>query len=304
MALPLDNIDFDQSTFANHLQVSNDMTYNYASNHYPHQASMLQYNQSSPKTGYPLEPAPNPFLFQPTSYLPEGVSNSVSMSDMLPLMPSNRSMAPHGITLLNSFPQAPVSLSSSHSQFHTSLRTLKPKKPSAPISSLGKHSEIGNIFTQSSGGRQEYNEGFPVSPVNSDNSLQRSHHQASRKSPKTRLENAQSIMKQTQFKCNEPGCRWSFKYKGNLTRHMTRHSKERPYICRVPGCHRTFTRTDTLKDHYTSHSKRGGRHRYVASLDPMCADYDPAFFYGQFKPDGRPLDGHSPAGLIKTQSNK
>jgi zinc finger protein BrlA len=105
------------------------------------------------------------------------------------------------------------------------------------------------------------------------------------------LENLPPIIKQVQFKCKEPGCNGRFKRQEHLKRHMKSHSKEKPHVCWVPGCHRAFSRSDNLNAHYTkTHSKRGGRNRYVATLDENSPDYDPDF-RGQLTPDGRPIYG-------------
>ncbi|KAL2787007.1 hypothetical protein BJX66DRAFT_311791 [Aspergillus keveii] len=93
------------------------------------------------------------------------------------------------------------------------------------------------------------------------------------------------------FYCKEPGCNQSFKRQEHLKRHMKSHSKQVPYVCWVPGCHRAFGRSDSLNAHYTkAHGKRGGRNRYVATLDDQSPDYDPDF-QGQLTPDGRPIYG-------------
>ncbi|KAI1829220.1 transcriptional regulator family: C2H2 zinc finger [Penicillium roqueforti] len=91
------------------------------------------------------------------------------------------------------------------------------------------------------------------------------------------------------FKCKIIGCRMGFMREDHLERHTRSHLKEKPYVCWVPGCHRTFSRRDNLKVHCTkSHTRRGGRNRYVATLDEASPDYDPEF-RGQLSFDGRPL---------------
>ncbi|TPR10274.1 Complex I intermediate-associated protein 30 (CIA30) family protein [Aspergillus niger] len=105
------------------------------------------------------------------------------------------------------------------------------------------------------------------------------------------LENLPPIIKQFQFRCKEPGCKAPFKRQEHLRRHMKTHSKEKPHVCWVPGCHRAFGRSDSLNAHYTkTHSKRGGRNRYVATLDENSSDYNPEY-RGQLTPDGRPICG-------------
>lgn len=136
-----------------------------------------------------------------------------------------------------------------------------------------------------------------MSPVYRDG-VMRTHRQPSRKSSKKQLirsnlslENLPAVIKQVQFKCKEPGCKGRFKRQEHLKRHMKSHSKEKPHVCWVPGCHRAFSRSDNLNAHYTkTHSKRGGRNRYVATLDETSQDYDPDF-RGQLTPDGRPIWG-------------
>jgi zinc finger protein BrlA len=91
------------------------------------------------------------------------------------------------------------------------------------------------------------------------------------------------------FKCIEAGCKRCFKRRENLTRHLRCHSIVKSHVCWVPGCQRTFKRSDNLKVHYTrTHGQRGGRNRYVATLDRTSSDYDPSF-RGQLTFDGRPL---------------
>lgn len=91
------------------------------------------------------------------------------------------------------------------------------------------------------------------------------------------------------FNCNIIGCRMAFKRQDHLDRHTRSHSKEKPYFCWVPGCHRAFSRRDNLKVHCTkTHARRGGRNRYVATLDDTSPDYDPGFC-GQLSFDGHPL---------------
>ncbi|KAI2842542.1 hypothetical protein CBS147343_5157 [Aspergillus niger] len=105
------------------------------------------------------------------------------------------------------------------------------------------------------------------------------------------LENLPSSIQQFQFKCKEPGCKARFKRQEHLRRHMKSHSKEKPQVCWVPGCHRAFPRSDSLNAHYTkTHSKRGGRNRYVATLDENSSDYNPEY-RGPLTPDGRPIWG-------------
>lgn len=99
------------------------------------------------------------------------------------------------------------------------------------------------------------------------------------------------------FNCTTIGCRGSFKRRDHLERHIKSHSKEKPYVCWVPGCHRAFSRRDNLKAHCTkTHTRRGGRNRYVATLDETSPDYDTGF-RGQLSFDGLPLRPPAPSSL-------
>lgn len=104
-----------------------------------------------------------------------------------------------------------------------------------------------------------------------------------------KLENLPSIIRQVQFRCKIPDCKGKFKRQEHLKRHMKSHSQEKPHVCWVPGCNRGFSRSDNLNAHYAkTHSKRGGRNRYVATLDESSPDYDPDF-RGPLTPEGRPI---------------
>lgn len=103
------------------------------------------------------------------------------------------------------------------------------------------------------------------------------------------VEDQEFDMHKRKFKCKIIGCRMGFKRQDHLERHIRSHSKEKPHVCWVPGCHRAFSRRDNLKAHCTkTHTRRGGRNRYVATLDKTSPDYDPGF-RGQLSFDGRPL---------------
>ena len=103
------------------------------------------------------------------------------------------------------------------------------------------------------------------------------------------LDDLPSVIKPVQYRCTEPGCKGRFKRQEHLKRHMKSHSQARPYVCWVPGCHRAFSRSDNLNAHYgKTHSRRGGRNRYVATLDETSVDYNPEF-RGELTPDGRPI---------------
>jgi zinc finger protein BrlA len=91
------------------------------------------------------------------------------------------------------------------------------------------------------------------------------------------------------FKCGEPGCKGRFKRQDHLKRHIKTHSNEKPFVCWVPGCQRGFSRNDNLTVHCKrTHARKGGRNRYVPSLDESNSLYDPGF-RGQLAPDGSPL---------------
>lgn len=91
------------------------------------------------------------------------------------------------------------------------------------------------------------------------------------------------------FKCREPGCKGRFKRQDHLRRHLKTHSNEKPFVCWVPGCQRGFSRNDNLTVHCKrTHARKGGRNRYIPSLDESNSLYDPEF-RGQLAPDGSPL---------------
>ncbi|KAJ5471392.1 hypothetical protein N7530_008749 [Penicillium desertorum] len=112
------------------------------------------------------------------------------------------------------------------------------------------------------------------------------------------VENQKFDMHERRFKCKIIGCRMGFKREDHLERHTRSHLKEKPYVCWVPGCRRTFSRRDNLKVHCTkTHTRRGGRNRYVATLDEASPDYDPEF-RGQLSFDGRPLRFLAPINSV------
>ena len=276
---------------------------------FPYQAPMQQYNtmgrnytyRPQQQTTYLPESASNPCLSRPIFNQPERMPNSVSMSNMLQWMPSHESLAAQTITPAQAFPQGPVTPpSSSYSEFPTNLQGFKAHTPSTPVRSVSLGTPSGTDTPVSRlSAHNEYHDDFPVSPVYHDGIMRsHTHRQPSRKSSKKQLtrsnlslENLPPIIKQVQFKCKEPGCKGRFKRQEHLKRHMKSHSKEKPHVCWVPGCHRAFSRSDNLNAHYTkTHSKRGGRNRYVATLDDTSQDYDPDF-RGQLTADGRPIYG-------------
>ncbi|KAJ5286588.1 hypothetical protein N7478_002274 [Penicillium angulare] len=281
---------------------------------FPYQAPMTQYNtmgrnytyRPQQQQTYLPDSASNPCLSRPIFNQPERMSNSVSMSNMLHWMPSHESLgATQTIAPQQAFPNphGPVTPpSSSYSEFPTNLQGFKTQSPSTPVRSVSLGTPSGSDTPVSRlSGHNEYHEEFSVSPIYRDsNGIMRSHtHRGpSRKSSKKNLtrsnlslEHLPAVIKQVQFKCKEPGCKGRFKRQEHLKRHMKSHSKEKPHVCWVPGCHRAFSRSDNLNAHYTkTHSKRGGRNRYVATLDDTSPDFDPEF-RGQLTPDGRPIYG-------------
>lgn len=91
------------------------------------------------------------------------------------------------------------------------------------------------------------------------------------------------------FKCDAPGCGGRFWRHEHLKRHLKNHTNEKPFVCWVPDCNKSFSRNDNLRAHYvTTHGRKGGRNRYVATLDEKSSDYDPEY-RGDLTPDGRPL---------------
>ncbi|KAG5288938.1 C2H2 zinc finger domain-containing protein [Histoplasma capsulatum G186AR] len=91
------------------------------------------------------------------------------------------------------------------------------------------------------------------------------------------------------FKCDVPGCGGRFWRHEHLKRHLKNHTNEKPFVCWVPDCNKSFSRNDNLRVHYVStHGRKGGRNRYVATLDEKSSDYDPEY-RGDLTPDGRPL---------------
>ncbi|KAL3480337.1 regulatory protein brlA [Aspergillus californicus] len=277
---------------------------------YDHVAQGLAYHQSMHQ--FPAM-ARNNYRHQPAAYLPESATNpclsrsifhqpervptsSMSMSNMMPWMPLADSIAPQTIAPSQ---VAPVTPPPSYTEFTTSLSAFKQHSPATPVRScsLGTGSGADTPMSRLSGGPCDYLDDFQQSPIYRDG-FQRPHRVTSRKNLRRQtskqnlmLENLPPIIKQVQFKCKEPGCNGRFKRQEHLKRHMKSHSKDKPHVCWVPGCHRAFSRSDNLNAHYTkTHSKRGGRNRYVATLDDKSADYDPDF-RGQLTPDGRPIYG-------------
>jgi zinc finger protein BrlA len=282
-------------------------SYDHGNNNYACHPPMGQYPQmvrnyyrNGQATSYLPESVSNPCLSRPIFQQPERLSTSMSMTNMSQWMPSAEVISPQTITPAQAFPDAPMTPPSSYAGFPGSASTLRTHTPATPVRS----SPMGTPGTETpmtrmSGGHSDHNdEEFMYSPGYPDSLQNRPQRQVSRKTAKKqtskqslRLENLPSIIKQVQFRCKEPGCKGRFKRQEHLKRHMKSHSKEKPHVCWVPGCNRGFSRSDNLNAHYTkTHSKRGGRNRYVATLDETSPDYDPDF-RGQLTPDGRPIYG-------------
>ncbi|KIW24814.1 uncharacterized protein PV07_10504 [Cladophialophora immunda] len=88
------------------------------------------------------------------------------------------------------------------------------------------------------------------------------------------------------FQCNYPGCTDkktgkpnNFKHKSHLKRHQEtihRNVHGPPmHRCWVPMCDKRYKRKDALQAHLKNHSKKGGKSRYVATLDKDSQYYDP-----------------------------
>ncbi|RAH46486.1 C2H2 type transcription factor BrlA [Aspergillus brunneoviolaceus CBS 621.78] len=263
--------------------------------HMHHYTTMARPNYRQHHAPYLPESATNPCLSRSIfHHQHERIPTSMSMGNMIPWMaPPAESIAPQTIAPSQ---VAPVTPPPSYSEFPASLGTFKAHTPATPVRScsLGSGSGSDTPISRLSGS-MDYMDDFSQSPVYRDG-LVRVQRQPSRKTARKQaskqsmsLENLPSIIKQVQFKCKEPGCKGRFKRQEHLKRHMKSHSKEKPHVCWVPGCHRAFSRSDNLNAHYTkTHSKRGGRNRYVATLDENSPDYNPEY-RGQLTPDGRPL---------------
>ncbi|PKY09239.1 regulatory protein brlA [Aspergillus campestris IBT 28561] len=269
----------------------------------PYPPAMQQYPQMvrgsyrSHAPSYLPESATNPCLSRSIFHHSERVPTSMSMSNMLPWMPPpSESIAPQTIAPSQ---VAPVTPPPSYTDFPASMNNFKMHTPTTPVRScsLGTASGTDTPMSRLSGGAADYMDDFQQSPVYADGMVP-PHRQQSRKvarkqssRQKMSLDALPHIIRQVQFKCQEPGCKGRFKRQEHLKRHMKSHSKEKPHVCWVPGCQRAFGRSDNLNAHYTkTHSKRGGRNRYVATLDETSPDFDPDF-RGQLSQDGRPIYG-------------
>lgn len=257
--------------------------------------------------------------------LPESVSNpclsspifpqtkQLASSMLMPWMLSADATSPRTITPAQLFPETPVILPPSYLGFPGSVSMLRTHNPMTAVqsNSLGT-TRTENLTHLSSGPSNHKDKEFMLSPGVRDicdTSRHRHQHQLSRKLAKEqsskqslRLKGLPSIIKRTQFRCKELGCEGRFKRQEHLKRHVKIHSKEKPHVCWVPGCSRRFSRRDNLKVHCTkTHSKRGGRNRYVATLDPTSPHYD-FNFRGQLTPDGCPIYGPKLDCVIPTDS--
>jgi zinc finger protein BrlA len=228
------------------------------------------------------------------------LANSTSMSEVPAWLPLNDGIPPQTITPSQAFHEAPVTPPVSFAAFPDSASTIQTHTPTTPIPSTPYGTPaISTPIIRSSGGAVEtYDDSWDLSSGIQEYLQRRPQRHLSRKMTKKqstkqsfRLESLPSIIKQVQYRCKESGCKGRFKRQEHFKRHMKSHSKEKPHVCWVPGCNRGFSRSDNLNAHYTkTHSKRGGRNRYVATLDETNPDYDPDF-RGQLTPDGRPIYG-------------
>ncbi|OJJ34786.1 hypothetical protein ASPWEDRAFT_51058 [Aspergillus wentii DTO 134E9] len=249
---------------------------------YPLMARNPYRHQQAP---YLADPVTNPSLTRPIFGQPERMTNTMPMGGTLQWIPPAEPI--QTIQPSQAF-QTPMTPPPSYSDFSTSIST-----PNRSCS-LGTPSGTETPMSRLSGGAGDYEE-YPMSPVYRDAYAGPQRHQSRKPSRKPSrqdiLEHLPPVIRTVQFKCKEPGCKGRFKRQEHLKRHMKSHSKEKPHRCWVPGCGRAFSRSDNLNAHYTkTHSKRGGRNRYVATLDENSIDFDPEF-RGQLTPDGRPIRG-------------
>ncbi|KAF3405663.1 C2H2 type master regulator of conidiophore development brlA [Penicillium rolfsii] len=143
---------------------------------------------------------------------------------------------------------------------------------------------------------QRYAKGSESTPAYVEESSQQPQSKTSSKRPGEQNHAYKSIQHEQSpttgnwlFKCRELGCKGRFKRQDHLKRHMKTHSNDNSFVCWVPGCQRGFSRNDNLTAHYKkTHARKGGRNRYVPSLDESSSLYDPEF-RGQLAPDGSPL---------------
>ena len=222
--------------------------------------------------------ANDPFLTRAVFDQPDPMIHPVSMNNILPQPPLFTLITPETFTPYQVFPTTPVTPTPSFSEFLT-FDTLKPQTPATPIEAcLSTPSRPTTPVSGVSDGRGDH-EDLQMSPsAQQQRQFCRNH-----RKPNSNLRSAT-------FKCKEPGCKSQFGRQEHLNRHMKSHTKEKPHACWVPGCQLAFGRRDNLKAHIKTHSKRGGRNRYVTTLDKTNADYNPEF-RGQLTLEGRPIYG-------------
>ncbi|KAI9808124.1 MAG: hypothetical protein M1825_004581 [Sarcosagium campestre] len=77
-----------------------------------------------------------------------------------------------------------------------------------------------------------------------------------------------SVMPASSYKCNWKSCEKKFKRPEHLKRHMTTHTKEKPYVCE--GCGKRFSRSDNRKAHYPTHTKvtERAKNPYIPWMTP------------------------------------
>jgi len=56
------------------------------------------------------------------------------------------------------------------------------------------------------------------------------------------------------FKCLQPDCGKTFKFRSEMKRHLITHSQKKSYTCNYPGCNKSFKRSDALGIHERSHT--------------------------------------------------
>ena len=56
------------------------------------------------------------------------------------------------------------------------------------------------------------------------------------------------------FHCNHPRCEYSAKHKSDLQKHLLTHNGEKPFHCDYPGCEYASTQNNNLKRHKTIHN--------------------------------------------------
>lgn len=90
------------------------------------------------------------------------------------------------------------------------------------------------------------------------------------------VNNDAPVTEERPFRCDEPDCKWKFKRRGHLKRHMNIH-KGTSLFCWILGCNRSFTRNDNLRAHIKRHMKKGGRNFYVPEFGKDSPVFDSAF---------------------------